>query len=194
MADRRDAAERILESTIRLIGEKGTMDVSVREIARAAEVNVAAINYYFETKERMLTEMREHFLGNYARVNQVLYDDSVAVEQRLRSWADDVMFYLLQFPGILVVVAQLVSTELPDAFESMVREQLDNSFGVLRRAIGEMLGSDDEALLNFRCSLLIAAITQPVTQPEAGVYRREQFEDPQFRKRYVDRLFDCLKV
>lgn len=44
----------ILEAAERLCGERGLEAVSVREIAAAARVNVAAINYYFGTRQNLL--------------------------------------------------------------------------------------------------------------------------------------------
>lgn len=46
--------ERILDAAERLIADRGVGNVSVRDITRAAEVNTAAVNYHFGTKEGLL--------------------------------------------------------------------------------------------------------------------------------------------
>ena len=45
--------ETIIESAIKLFSTKGFEGTSVREIASDAGVNVAMINYYFESKEKL---------------------------------------------------------------------------------------------------------------------------------------------
>ncbi|PAV34381.1 TetR family transcriptional regulator, partial [Bacillus licheniformis] len=42
--------DRIIESAVELFNQKGFSGTSVREIARAANVNVAHISYYFNGK------------------------------------------------------------------------------------------------------------------------------------------------
>lgn len=50
----------IIESAIELFGIKGFEGTSVREIAAKAEVNVAMINYYFLSKEKLFESAVEH--------------------------------------------------------------------------------------------------------------------------------------
>jgi AcrR family transcriptional regulator len=60
-----DKKEIIIQSAIELFGAKGFEGTSVREIAAAANVNVAMINYYFGSKEKLfesLVEYRAAFL------------------------------------------------------------------------------------------------------------------------------------
>lgn len=45
--------EKILQVAYRLFGQKGFDSVSIREISKEADVNVSAINYHFENKEKL---------------------------------------------------------------------------------------------------------------------------------------------
>ncbi|MGD9646306.1 MAG: CerR family C-terminal domain-containing protein [Pirellulales bacterium] len=51
-----DARSRILQAAGPVFAEKGFQAATVREICQAAEVNLAAINYYFGDKERLYIE------------------------------------------------------------------------------------------------------------------------------------------
>jgi AcrR family transcriptional regulator len=51
-----DTQERLLEAAGQVFAEKGYEGATVREICRRAEVNIAAVNYYFRDKERLYTE------------------------------------------------------------------------------------------------------------------------------------------
>src|SRR3982074_2389570 len=53
--------ERILRTAERLFAERGFSGVSVRELAAAAQVNIASIGYHFNNKEGLLSEVyRRH--------------------------------------------------------------------------------------------------------------------------------------
>lgn len=52
--------ENILESAIKLFGSKGFEGTSVRDIAADAGVNVALINYYFVSKEKLFESVVEY--------------------------------------------------------------------------------------------------------------------------------------
>src|SRR5262245_18806357 len=53
--------ERILRTGERLFAERGFNGVSVRELAAAAQVNIASIGYHFDSKECLLSEVyRRH--------------------------------------------------------------------------------------------------------------------------------------
>jgi AcrR family transcriptional regulator len=53
--------DRIMRAAERLFAERGFNGVSVRELAAAAQVNIASIGYHFESKEGLLSEVyRRH--------------------------------------------------------------------------------------------------------------------------------------
>ncbi len=49
--------DRLLDAAEELFANKGYDDVSIRELAAAAEVNVAAVNYHFQGKENLFNEV-----------------------------------------------------------------------------------------------------------------------------------------
>ncbi|MFA6240393.1 MAG: CerR family C-terminal domain-containing protein [Candidatus Hydrogenedentales bacterium] len=55
-----ETRQRILEEACKVFGEKGFRDATHAEICREAGANVAAINYYFGTKEALYRAVFEH--------------------------------------------------------------------------------------------------------------------------------------
>lgn len=55
--DRHTTKERLLDAAEQLFAAKGFEDVSVRELAAAADVNVAAVNYHFQGKDNLYCEV-----------------------------------------------------------------------------------------------------------------------------------------
>src|SRR5712672_2999852 len=53
--------DRILRTAERLFAERGFNGVSIRELAAAAQVNIASVGYHFDNKEGLLSEVyRRH--------------------------------------------------------------------------------------------------------------------------------------
>ncbi|MEG1509911.1 MAG: TetR family transcriptional regulator [Clostridia bacterium] len=92
--------EEILEATLKLITEKSSFDITTREIASKAKVNVAAINYYFNTKEQLLLEVEHLFNNNLMDAFGVL-DEEGAPKEILSKWFYKVVGYATLYPGMM---------------------------------------------------------------------------------------------
>ncbi|NRA46643.1 MAG: TetR/AcrR family transcriptional regulator [Oligoflexales bacterium] len=57
MQDVLDTKTRILQAAFNLFSDKGFEGTSMREIAKRAEVNLSAINYHFQSKEKLCSEV-----------------------------------------------------------------------------------------------------------------------------------------
>jgi AcrR family transcriptional regulator len=55
--DRQNTKDRLLDAAEALFAEKAFENVSIRELATAADVNVAAVNYHFQNKENLFHEV-----------------------------------------------------------------------------------------------------------------------------------------
>jgi AcrR family transcriptional regulator len=62
-----DAADRIVHATLACIEQDGIDGLTVRAIACAAGVNIAAINYYFRSKEQLVALALERMLDHGVR-------------------------------------------------------------------------------------------------------------------------------
>lgn len=70
-----DTRARLLNAALRLFAAQGFAQTSTREIAIAAEVNIAAISYYFSDKAGLYRAVFTEPFGNPTE-NIVLYDDA----------------------------------------------------------------------------------------------------------------------
>jgi AcrR family transcriptional regulator len=75
--------QRILEAAIATIEEYGFDNVTVRRIAAKAGVNIAAINYYFRTKEQLLDKVIEVTLDNAFDWSDLAYTESLPPKEQL---------------------------------------------------------------------------------------------------------------
>jgi len=76
----KDKRQQIMESTLQLFAEKGYEGTSIRDIAEIASVNVAMVNYYFGSKEKLFEKIVE-----YKSVTTRLQLDEIAHDKTLTS-------------------------------------------------------------------------------------------------------------
>jgi len=62
-----ETKERILKEAISLFSNHGFSKTSVREIARAADVNVAAVNYHFSSKTGLFIALLERVMATFTQ-------------------------------------------------------------------------------------------------------------------------------
>lgn len=58
----RQVVDALIDATARLLQQKSRMDITVREIAQAAGVNPAMINYYFQSKNGLFIVFIDHLI------------------------------------------------------------------------------------------------------------------------------------
>ncbi len=87
--------ERLLNAAEELFCERGFEGTSIRDIASAAECNIASVNYYFGGKQRLYEEIwRRHLIpmrdSRIASINKVMgrNDNRPDLEVLLQSFAD----------------------------------------------------------------------------------------------------------
>jgi AcrR family transcriptional regulator len=186
--------EHILNSTVLLIGRQGTTDVSVREIAAEAGVNVAAVNYYFSSKELMFTQLAGRFLAGYEEVMGLLRTPGVAAEERLRRWSAKVMFYLGEYPGILQLMERLMTAGPLDPFGEALRSAMQSALRQLRGVLEEYVGPTDEQRLAFKLTLFTSTLAGPFPSLTGRASRTPRgLREPAARARFVDLLLEHLR-
>jgi AcrR family transcriptional regulator len=183
---------KIIDRTIYLIGKKGTTKVPVREIAREAGVNVAAINYYFDSKEKMLAMVEERFIEAATEILDKLKDESVPPRRRLFDWCDEVMQYLMDYPGILLLIDRKMSEPAPDSFGLGLSRIFETGFQNLQRLLGQLVETDDEEALSFKVTMIISAIATPSAMFSGSLFQKESLRDETNRHRFLNLLVDLL--
>lgn len=79
-----ETKDKIMNAARVLFANKGYDGTSVRDIAKAAEVNVASVNYYFTKKENLFVEIvRSGYLECAEKINLLLQENKGNLENTL---------------------------------------------------------------------------------------------------------------
>jgi AcrR family transcriptional regulator len=120
----RQVRDRILDAAERLFAERGFFGASVRDITRAAEVGIAAVNYHFNSKEELFREVvvRRATVLNEARTAQLAELSSARGSQVARvsaivtAYVQPLLTHGATDPGYrayFALMAQATSSTLP---------------------------------------------------------------------------------
>jgi AcrR family transcriptional regulator len=75
-----DKKEHIINNAVELFAEKGFEGTSIRDLAARAEVNVAMVNYYFGSKEKLFEAMVQHKAAYLKGIIEELSKDNSITE------------------------------------------------------------------------------------------------------------------
>jgi AcrR family transcriptional regulator len=115
MSERLDTKTRILDSAERLFGEKGFDGTSLRDITAEAQVNLAAVNYHFQSKDSLIDAviLRRIEPVNRRRVEMLdAAGSSPSVEQIVEAFLAPLLEK--DIPALVPLMGRILTT--PDQF------------------------------------------------------------------------------
>jgi AcrR family transcriptional regulator len=162
--------EQILDRSLELMSAHGSARMSMRQLARACGVNVAAIYHYFESKDSLLEAViDERQYSTRLAVEVPALDKRWSPERRLRAMFHAVWEGALAEEPIwrLVLVEGLAGTaaSLP-AGRRLLAVSRDGFAAWLADAIPEVAKTD--AVAELMVSQLLLAILQHIYSPETA--------------------------
>ena len=93
--------ERIKEAARAVFHRKGYSGTRTRDIAEEAGINLALLNYYFRSKDRLFSIiMLETFTAFFASVTAVVNDPDTSLEEKVGRLADRYIDMMLREPEI----------------------------------------------------------------------------------------------
>jgi AcrR family transcriptional regulator len=183
-----DPKTRLLETAGEVFADKGYRAATVREICKAADANIAAVNYYFGDKMGLYVEAVKH--AHACRFNEppLSWTDGTPPEQKLYDFVHNMLRHLLD-PTRPAWNAKLMIRELADPTEACraITEQYIRPMAqVLHSIIGELLpaGTSLDRLQMTAFSVVGQCLFYRVQEPVAKLLVGEE----QYATFTVDRI------
>lgn len=186
-----DTRSGIMKAAVEIIGREGNLGVTIREIADKAGVNIAAINYHFSSKENLIEEVERVTMEQITLIYNRLLDETGSPRERLMNWADELMGYLIDYPGILYMIGTRVLQS--DNKSAGLADYLSVSDTRLNPVVRELTGVSDQRLLSFKALQLISGVVYP-TLIYSGTKKAlgQIISSDRVRKKYLAMLIDSL--
>lgn len=126
-----DTKRDIILAASSCFANRGYKDTTIRSIAAKAGVNIAAINYHFGDKERLYLEVLRYWVKDAFKSNpfQAIFDESLSLEKRLRSFIYDVLLCVVGPDGSGTGFGRLITLESAFFPTDMIRQIIQESIG-----------------------------------------------------------------
>lgn len=117
--------DKILDATLSLIRDKGFNNITIRKIADLADVNIAAVNYHFGSKDKVINEAMKILAKKVTVCFKELDKKEIPLKERLRA-------FLVGYANNTL--------EYSDVFKILINESISNhnANGDYVKFLGEM--------------------------------------------------------
>ncbi|MFT3903670.1 MAG: TetR/AcrR family transcriptional regulator [Niabella sp.] len=155
--------ERIKEAARKVFMQKGYAATRTRDIAEEAGINLALLNYYFRSKEKLFQEvMSEKFRQLFSVVLPIINKEDLSLEKKLEILVENYIDLLLANQDLPLFVLSEIRVN-PERFKEAVQIQKILKDSSLIRQLHEK--RPDINPLQFVMSLLGMAIFPFVAKP-----------------------------
>lgn len=169
--------EKLLQAAIRCIQEKGYARTTARDIATAADANLASIGYHFGSKEGLLNEALYRSFEAWADqiVQRTLEaGDASPLDRMATSWTVMLASFPECHPLLLAFVESMAQSQRSEA----LRTQLAARYQKIRETVAETVtaslgdgaaarGVDPEAIASFLIAICDGLTLQWLLDPDA---------------------------
>ena len=186
--------EKIKEAARKLFTQKGFEAVKTRDIAAEAGINLALLNYYFRSKQKlfdviMMENMQQFIKG----VAAILLDENASIDQKLDKLVGHYIDILCATPDLALFIFTHVRAaakngkdelEIPDeiiAARNMIQKQLSAAMDA-----GLIVRIDPTHLMaNMMGLIIFPFIASPILKSKRGLTDKKFIELMQERKKLI---------
>jgi AcrR family transcriptional regulator len=184
--------EKILDRALYLMGKNRTSDISIRAIAKEANVNVSAINYYFRTKDEMLRQVKEFYIANTLSISLILDNEEYDEEERLVLSANEIMEYIIRFPGITVILREAATLKEDDEISKKILNVNNEMNEKMRKLLKNIIQADEDSF-GFKHLIFMSSIIHPVENVDILDFDEMIVNSREERIKYIRQLVNVLK-
>ncbi len=198
------ARRRLLLAALEKIGEKGYENASVRDIADAADQNIAAIAYYFGSKEKLYAEVIEGIVtymrgafGGVAEEARLLFESGGMTRRKAEEFLKRILRTLLvehierEEVGKLRNVMMREQASPTGAFEQLYERGIRPLHELFTRTLAAVSGEDPESPAAIMRAHAIFGQVIGFTVARRTILRRLGVE--RLEKRHADEIAAMLE-
>jgi AcrR family transcriptional regulator len=152
--------ENILTVTIELIKTEGLENVTLRKIAALANANLALINYYFGSKDKLINEALKVLLASFQETFLILDDHSIAPKERLKIFLLEYTNSVIKYPELLhqILGKGNISFESQYEYANFMKTM---GFNKIKATLAEITGETNPDILTLMMMQINASIFFP---------------------------------
>lgn len=189
--------EKLLKATIDLIQIEIIEQISVRKIIDKANVNISSVNYYYGSKEKLISEAIIVFFERTLKKSKFLCKENIPLKEKFKLFLLDRLELYLSNDFLSKQIFNYVTNsdnEIAQRITSFIKSKYDND--ILRLYTDEPKIFDDYESFKMMFFQMMSCIYHPCISGPQSVKHITGIDlnDPQTREKYVDiilnRYFD----
>lgn len=175
---------RILQTAMEIIKRQGVTGITTRSIAGEADVNPAALNYHYGSKDALIEQALDKLLRKlFEDWKKILEIHEMTLPVRVYCLLDYTMEVLMDYPGIVGshLFDPLVSVKMRSVFAKKIGHFLDNLAPKLEEHLPQ---SGKELRISLGQVILTAVSAAIVPEMYRAITEKDIMEDPS-RSRFI---------
>ncbi|MCT4686108.1 TetR/AcrR family transcriptional regulator [Vallitalea sp.] len=145
MSSKTNQSELILDAAYKCVSEKGYANISLRDIAKEANVALSQLHYYFGSKKKLLQEIIKRMIGKYTTELEKQIKKSQSDKKEISNVFNLIKEVLERNPELFKILFDLSGLALrSDSFKLMLSDLFDHLSGVIKECIDESSSVVDE--------------------------------------------------
>jgi AcrR family transcriptional regulator len=157
--DHKKTKERILRVACEVFAERGFRNTTIRDICQQAQVNVAAVNYYFNSKEKLYEAVCKYIFGLSVENAEPRFElgEKRKPEEQLKAFIEALLLTVLHKDRSnwreMIMGREMIdpTNALNIVIEDMIKPRFQQLYVIVKTLMGE--GVEDEAVR--KCCLSI---------------------------------------
>lgn len=162
--------EKIMEAARKVFTEKGYAAARTRDIAEESGINLALLNYYFRSKEKLFElVMLEKVNKLFGTIIPILSDETTELEEKLDKIAESYIDLLLVNPDLPIFVLSEIRRR-PEKFAQLVnaKERVTKSVFMKQLLARKLSVSPFHILINLLGITVFPFVAKPVLSKLIG--------------------------
>ncbi len=193
MRELKSVEEKILDKSLYLFGKNGSTNVPIRTIAKEANVNVGAINYYFGSKDEMIRTVQRFYIENTIAAYLPLDNNELDDEEKVVLCLNEIMEYSLRYPGVLVMYKEAVNAEVKDEMSNQIINITASMNEKLDKILIKVLNSSEKDF-KYHKMIVLSSVLYPASDKSIQVSNEEFLKNKDGRINYIKYILKILKA
>jgi len=152
--------ERIIKATLDIMADEGFQNVTVRKISTRADVNIAAVNYHFGSKDMVIDKALKYVTAQMKKVFTILKENdrpAVRLSNFIQAYADTVYKY----PDIVryMIDQKIHHSNAPVEYSEYLEQE---GIHLIHQALQELHPDEDESRIYMRTLQILGCISFPI--------------------------------
>lgn len=178
MMNKNTTEQKIIKAADKLFTQKGYAATKTREIAEEAETNLALLNYYFGSKEKLYKKVvQEKFRILLGAIGPVMWDETIPLEDKIRLITENYTKLLIENEELPIFILNELTIN-----KELFKEITENTRLIAQPVIEKQLKERNiemtasHMIVNILSLTIFPFVAKPLII-SSGLVKKEEFVD-----------------